>query len=251
MACSFNQQTQSNLSDQNSNIMGFEERITWQPYSKRIDPYSIPSDAYSDLAGAFNGSDAMIEFQKKMTSTNPIYSHIEYLNNKQSVDKVSDINASLAKLSDLGPSPSDQIDMHTLHEINNSLYTKNPSYPDSYPLDRTESYDPENLGSTLLDSGNTANHEGTYISDDMHNYHNQYNHNYLPTYLSTNGSYSSLIKKFLIGILIALGLWLIYNYFFNGKTRSHSSGMNYDTPSRGKYGQYDKVFSKKSFRISN
>jgi hypothetical protein len=138
-------------------VQGYQERIGWQPYTKRIDPYSAPADSYATVNGAFAKSEPMIEFQKKLATNNPIYLQVPDDQSKQSdlLASPQAINQNLKNLINSptsGPSsgPSFKPDVE-IERIANSLYTPTPSYPLEYPLYRTAYYDPRELDSELLE----------------------------------------------------------------------------------------------------
>jgi len=159
MSCSAIQMQQHVPSRQSAEpISGYQERIDWQPYTKRIDPYSIPADSYASIPDAFAKTTSMIEFQQKLTTDNPIYLQMGSVDKSDPTQSPRDFcqgeKSSINKnIQNIPSFKGETIASNNAVDkiLSEALYTPSPSYPERYPLYRTDPYNPDQLGSELLE----------------------------------------------------------------------------------------------------
>jgi len=216
-------------------VRGLEEKINWQPYSKRIDS-SVPSEAYSEVDNAFDHSEPMQAFRRKIMQGNSIYAHPLIADKDPSADKrmmVDMINQNLQSMKDESQIPqpaavphpekdrSAPINKRTLNQMDNALMTPSPSYPGFYPSNRNAIYNP-------------------YASS---------NYSFMDTIGLREGKIN--VIKFILWVLAAaLIVYGIYQWYVNAggsdqvkrASKKLSDSLNLDN--------YKEVFSKKKFRIS-
>lgn len=214
-------------------VRGIEDKINWQPYSKTTDG-SVPSEAYSELEGAFDHSAPMKEFRRKLMEGNPLYLHPQIADKDPSADKemmLDMINQNLASMKNESqipqpavPAPSGHgvvVDSATMSQMDRALLTPSPSYPNFYPSNRNAAYNP-------------------YAPN---------NYSVMDRLGLREGKINVL--KFILGVLaaalIAYGVYYWYTSAGGSEQVRHvgkkiSDSLDLD--------QYNEVFSKKRFRIS-
>lgn len=202
MSCSAINQTHrpSDSTRPQSDISGIQQRIGWQPYTKRIDSYSVPADSYADINGAFDKSAPMMEFQQKLAMDNPIYSHM----GSDDPDPINAINKNIQSVLNSPSKTKPGFRGETLasiasadRNVSEALYTPKVSYPYEYPLYRTDRYDPDDMGSELL--------EGYSVDANI------------------SGDGMSWFRFFLWILLIVVIIYGIY-YMYNKNSNKNASG---------------------------